>query len=56
MTTKELYMLSVKLSGGVCRKFFRAPDGSFHEMESTADRKAARKYVYELLAPLLLKD
>jgi len=56
MTKKELYMLSVKLSGGALRKFFGAPDEGFKDMESNHGRKAARKYVYDTLAPLLLTE
>lgn len=54
MTKKELYKLSVQISGGALRKFFGAPDTNFTDMESTPNRKAARRHVYEVLAPILL--
>jgi hypothetical protein len=54
MTKKELYKLSVKVSGGTLQKYFGAPSQNFANMESEPGRKAARKHVYELLAPLLL--
>jgi hypothetical protein len=53
MKKKELYQLSVKLSGAALREFFGAPSTSFTDME-TGDRKKARQKVYALLAPLLL--
>lgn len=56
MKKKELYALSVELSGGVLRKFFNAPPENFKDMESTNTRKAVRKYVYDMLAPLLLTE
>lgn len=54
MTKKELYLLSVSLSGGVLKKYFNAPDQGFKDMESNQPRKAARKHVYDVLASLLL--
>lgn len=56
MTRKELYYLSVKLSGQVLRDFFEASSISFTDMESNASRKKARKNLYEALAPLLVKE
>ncbi len=54
MTKKELYFLSVQLSGKVLRNYFGAPDSSFEDMESTPDRKKARKCLFDALAPMLL--
>jgi len=56
MTKKELYKLSVKLSGGVLGKFFNAPANNFDNMELNEGRKISRKFVYETLAPLLLTE
>ena len=53
MTKKELYALSVNLSSKVLKSFFQAETG-FKDMEGNPPRKAARKAVYEALAPILL--
>ncbi len=54
MTRKELYHLSVQLSGQVLRDFFLAGDNAFADMEANPNRKLIRKHLYEALAPLLL--
>jgi len=56
MTKKELYKLSVKISGETLSKFFGAPLTNFTDMESNIGRKMARKLVYDTLAPLLLTE
>jgi len=54
MTKKDLYKLSVKISGQVLRDYFGASETNFKDMEANAGRKLARKNAYEALAPLLL--
>jgi hypothetical protein len=54
MTKKELYKLSVAISGNVLRDYFDAPSTNFSDMESTKARKKARAGVYSLLSLLLL--
>lgn len=53
MTRKELYRLSVEVSGDVLREYFGAPN-SFKDMEATPTYKKIRKKVYDKLAPVLL--
>lgn len=56
LTKKELYKLSIKISSKVLAEFFGAPANSFSNMEADVQRKAARKSVYETLAPLLIAE
>lgn len=53
MTKKELYHLSCEISRGVLNAYYGTTD-SFKDMEAEVGRKAARKLVYEALAPRLL--
>ena len=58
MTKKQLYQLSVQLSGGVLRDFFGviAKENGFKDMEANARRKLARKNLYTVLSQLLLDE
>lgn len=56
MTKKELYRLSVEVSGAALRHYFDTNVDGFKNMELNIQRQNARKKVYELLAPLLLTE
>jgi len=53
MTKKELYKLSVTISGKALAGFFGAPASNFENMEMNSGRKLARKKVYEELIKVI---